>query len=532
MKVEIQNPILTGFNPDPSIIRVNDDYYIATSTFEWFPGVQIYHSKDLKNWELTARPLNRQSQLNLKGIPDSCGVWAPCLTYDRGMFYLVYTVVFTTRGIWRDMFNYLVMSESIDGDWSEPIYLNGTGHDPSLFHDEDRKWLLNAQWEYIEGKNVFSGIVLQEYAETEKKLIGQPQLIFKGTEHGLTEGPHMNKKDDYYYLLTAEGGTWYDHCVSIARSKNIEGPYEVHPNNPILTSKGKDNLGLQKAGHADLVETPEGWFMVHLCGRPFGAERRCTLGRETAIQRLRWDKDEWPRLESGDNSPAMIIKGLEQADIESNRNLGRDHFDASRIDINYQALRTPINREKYDLTARRSFLRMYGRQSLSSVHDQSLIARRLQAYEYRVQTAVVFDPKSSRDTAGLIIYYNTENYFYLCLSKNEVLGRCLRVISCNKGKTAEPTGQGIPIGNQANILHLRLISYGNTAQFSFAFDEQNWMDAGDAVEIDRLSDEFIGGKAFTGTFAGICCQAVGGDEIFADFDYFEYIELSSEGNKE
>nr|MDA3847325.1 glycoside hydrolase family 43 protein [Vallitaleaceae bacterium] len=289
----IQNPILKGFNSDPSIIRVGDDYYIATSTFEWYPGVQIHHSRDLQNWQLVARPLKRSSQLNMLGEKNSCGVWAPCLSYDNGTYYLVYTDVKNSG----TTHNYLVTSDNILGEWSDPIYLDSRGFDPSLFHDEDgKKWysvmyLDQLAWnamlssntaninsptairiweqykEYDKGTPLFKGILMQEYSLDEKKLIGKPKHIF-GNEIGITEGSHQYKRGDYYYLLLAEGGTSYEHAVTFARSKNIEGPYVVHPQNPLICSQGTDAY-LQKTGHADLVETKDGeTYMVHLCSRP------------------------------------------------------------------------------------------------------------------------------------------------------------------------------------------------------------------------------------------------------------------------
>jgi xylan 1,4-beta-xylosidase len=225
----IRNPILRGFNPDPSIVRVGDDYYIATSTFEWFPGVQIHHSRDLVHWRLLTRPLTRASQLDMRGDPDSCGVWAPCLSHADGLFYLVYTDVKrygrTTVGgasgaSLRDFHNSLVTSPRIDGDWSDPVFLNSSGFDPSLFHDDDgRKYLVNQLWDHRPGRNRFAGIVLQEYAPAERRLSGERRLVFEGTPLGLTEAPHLYKRGGYYYLLTAEGGTGWGHAVTMARAR-------------------------------------------------------------------------------------------------------------------------------------------------------------------------------------------------------------------------------------------------------------------------------------------------------------------------
>ncbi|EAC9531802.1 glycoside hydrolase 43 family protein, partial [Listeria monocytogenes] len=188
----ITNPILTGFHPDPSICRAGEDYYIATSTFEWFPGVRIFHSKDLKNWRLISTPVNRVSQLNMLGNPDSGGVWAPNLSYSDGRFWLIYSDVKTQSNSWKDVNNYLITCETIDGDWSEPIYMNSSGFDPSLFHDDDgKKYFLNMVWDYRPTNHSFYGIALQEFDWQAKKLVGQPKIIFKGTERKLTEAPVM-----------------------------------------------------------------------------------------------------------------------------------------------------------------------------------------------------------------------------------------------------------------------------------------------------------------------------------------------------
>jgi xylan 1,4-beta-xylosidase len=264
----IENPILTGFNPDPSIVRVGDDYYIATSTFEWFPGVQIHHSRDLIHWRLIARPLSRPSQLNMLGDPDSCGIWAPCLTFDAGQFYLVYTDVKrygrtsqagSAGASLRDFHNYLVTSASIDGPWSDPVFLNSSGFDPSLFHDDEgRKYLVNMLWDHRPGRNRFGGIVLQEYSPVEQRLVGPRHLIFEGTRLGFTEAPHLYRREGFYYLIVAEGGTGWGHAVTMARSRSLTGPYELHPDVHVLSARDRPDAALQRAGHADLFLTQPG----------------------------------------------------------------------------------------------------------------------------------------------------------------------------------------------------------------------------------------------------------------------------------
>ena len=290
----IQNPILKGFCPDPSIIRVGEDYYIATSTFEWWPGVRLFHSVDLQNWEQIPSPLIRESQLNLLGDPCSGGVWAPCLTYDGSRFYLLFTDVKTKKGRFYNTPNYLVFAEDIYGEWSEPVYLNSIGFDPSLFHDYDgKKYLINMI-------NGFKGITVQELDTETFKPIGERKVVYTGTELGYLEGPHMYHIGEWYYLVVAEGGTGYEHAVTMARSKSVWGPFVTAPDNPILTSNRSEKRMLQKCGHGDLVNTPDGeWYMVHLCARPVPGTEWCVLGRETAIQKMVWDEEKWLRLEPG-----------------------------------------------------------------------------------------------------------------------------------------------------------------------------------------------------------------------------------------
>ena len=243
---KIVNPILPGFNPDPSICRVGDDYYIATSTFEWYPGVQIHHSTDLVNWRLVKRPLDRAAQLDMRGNPDSCGVWAPCLSYADGLFWLVYTDVKRLDGNFKDAHNYIVTAPAIEGPWSDPVYVNSSGFDPSLFHDDDgRKWFLNMQWNHFSHgrRRQPEAPVLRRHPaagirrEGEASWSGRSRTSFAAAPHGLVEAPHLYKRNGWYYLTTAEGGTGYDHAVTMARSRTIDGPYELHPHIHLITSK-------------------------------------------------------------------------------------------------------------------------------------------------------------------------------------------------------------------------------------------------------------------------------------------------------
>jgi xylan 1,4-beta-xylosidase len=545
----ITNPILRGFNPDPSIIRVRDDYYIATSTFEWYPGVQIHHSRDLIHWRLLTRPLRRAGQLNLLGDPDSCGVWAPCLSYADGLFYLIYTDVKrygrTTAGgasgvSLRDFNNYLVTSSRIDGEWSDPIYLNSSGFDPSLFHDDDgRKYLLNMLWDHRPGHNRFAGILLQEYSEREQKLIGHRHLIFAGTSLGFTEGPHLYKRAGYYYLLTAEGGTGWGHAVTLSRSRKLTGPYELHPDKQILTSRHRPDLELQRAGHADLVETQTGEvYMVHLCGRPLRNRGRCVLGRETAIQKMKWSSDGWLRTEDESGLPAVAVKAPElpgqlsdscdgrAATDDTEFTAVRDDFDAPELPIDFQWLRSPWPEELFSLTARPGYLRLFGRESPGSRFRQALVARRQQAHCYSAETAIEFDPVHYQQMAGLICYYNGAKFHYLYLSHDETEGKHLRVMSAlpDQAQTDSFTGL-IKIASNVPV-HLRVEVDFERLYFGYRLEGDEWRRLPEQFDAAILSDEASqpGLPNFTGAFVGMCCQDLAGTCRPADFDYFEYRE--------
>ncbi|MEM9325076.1 MAG: glycoside hydrolase family 43 protein [Bacteroidota bacterium] len=512
------NPILRGFNPDPSIIRVGEDYYIATSTFEWFPGVQIHHSRDLVHWELVARPLNRVSQLDLRGHPDSCGVWAPCLSYDDGTFYLVYSNVKTFDGPWLDSPNYLVTTKDILGDWSDPIFLSASGFDGSLFHDDDgRKWYTSMLYDHRESR-FFGGLIMQEYDPVRRQLAGPVHRIFEGTALGKTEGPHLYRRNGFYYLIAAEGGTEYGHAVTMARSQTIEGPYEVHPANPIISSADAPQHALQKAGHADLVETPDGdWFAVFLVGRPLSTHGRCILGRETAIEPMVWKDDDWLYTKSGEQTPTHWGEGSLTKEL--------DNFEGS-ISKHFQSLRAPISSEWLDLESRSGFVRLYGRESLSSLFSQSLIARRIQHFQVEVTTCLDFAPASFQQMAGLVFYYNTQHFHYLHLTADDAGNRQLVLITVDKHQYIEHEVTPVPAGGVWLRGHLNR----DALKFTYSVDGAAWQDIGGKLDASILSDDYVRDEghtyrpAFTGAFVGICCQDLTGKRCYADFDWFKYEE--------
>jgi xylan 1,4-beta-xylosidase len=532
---EIQNPILRGFNPDPSILRVGDDYYVATSTFEWYPGVQIHHSRDLKNWRLLTRPLRRASQLDMRGNPDSCGVWAPCLSHDGEQFYLIYTDVKrygrTSVGgaagaSLRDFHNYLVSAKTIDGDWSDPVYVNSSGFDPSLFHDDDgRKWFVNMLWDHRPGNNRFAGIVAQEYSPREKKLVGERVNIFKGTPLGLTEAPHLFKRDGFYYLLTAEGGTAWNHAVTMARSRNLLGPYELHPDTYILSARNRPDARLQRAGHADLVETQTGeTYMVYLCGRPLKNRGRCTLGRETAIQKMQW-RDGWLYTEGEAGLPQVETPAPRLATHPFPPAPERDDFDAPDLAIDFQWLRTPHAADIFSLTARPGHLRLYGRESIGSLFTQALVARRQQSHCYSAETIMDFEPAHYQQAAGLVCYYGGNKFHYLHVSHDEASGKHIRVMSAlPDGPVGDAFTPPIPI--PSGPVGLRVEVDEERLWFAYRVAGGTWRRVPQTFDASILSDEaqLPGTPNFTGAFVGIACQDMAGTTAAADFDWFFYRE--------
>jgi len=520
----IKNPILPGFHPDPSICRRGDDFYIATSTFEWYPGVRIHHSRDLVHWQFIGYVLTRQSQLDMTGNIDSAGIWAPCLSFSNGLFYCIFTNTKSFARPYDDIDNYLVTSKTINGPWSEPVYLNSSGFDPSLFHDDDgKKWLVNMLWDHRVGKNHFAGILLQEYSPIEKQLTGTIFNIYKGTELGLTEGPHLYKKDGWYYLLTAEGGTNWDHAVTLARSKKITGPYETHPDNPMLTSRNDPTLALQRAGHSSFVETQNGeWYAAHLCGRPLMPERRCVLGRETAIQKLIWEPGDWPRLASGGKTPELVIPAPDLPDhpfeIHSKNSYIRDDFNSELLDPEFNALRHPINPSWCNLSKRPGFIRIYGRESLYSKHNQSLIAKRIIHFNTEASTALEFQPESFQHMAGLVFYYDTTNHHYLFVTQRKKR-TCLCLFTCDNGNILERPEAEIPV--TAKTIYLKGEMRYRELQFFYAVEQDKWIPIGRLLDTSILSDEYCTdiGK-FTGAFVGICVQDLAARKIYADFDWF------------
>jgi xylan 1,4-beta-xylosidase len=543
MTDSIQNPIIPGFFPDPSICRVGEDFYIANSSFEWFPGVPVHHSRDLRNWRFAGHILTRRSQLDLRGIPDSGGVWAPSLSYADGQFWLIYTSI-RNWGLGRpfkDIGIYLTTAASIEGPWSEPVVLNSIGFDPSLFHDDDgRKWLVNMMWDFRKGHYRFAGIVLQEYDAKQRCLVGPMHRILEKAGI-LDEGPNLYKKDGWYYLMMAEGGTGWDHGIAMARSRRITGPYELDPQASVLTARDKAELVLQKAGHGELVETAAGeWYLVHLASRPLKtnagrnpaspdhtesaqahAGHRCVLGRETCLQRVEW-RDGWLRLASPGAAPQTLVPAPEGlAEHPWPVAAARDDFDAGSLGPEWSTLRVPAEQGWCSLTERPGWLRLRGRDSLFSLFTQSLVARRVRDFRFVAETCLEFEPTHFTQMAGLICYYDTRQHYYLRVTHHEQLGKVLGIVQTDDGSYDELAGAQVAINGWKRVF-LRAEVDGERLQFGGSPDGAAWENIGPVLDMSRLSDDYGSTLRFTGAMVGLCAQDLGGTHATADFDYFDY----------
>ncbi|HBF4253732.1 glycoside hydrolase family 43 protein [Clostridioides difficile] len=539
----IKNPILPGFNPDPCICRKGDDYYLVVSSFEWFPGIPVYHSKDLKNWELYTHILTDETKIDLKKLPSSKGIWAPCLTYceEEDLFYIVYGIMNSMNARYFDVDNYLITSKDIKGEWSEPVYLHSSGFDASIFHDDDgKKWITSLDWETREGYEKPGVICLVEYCTKKKEIVGYPKRIWSGgTDRGCIEAPHITKRGDYYYIMCAEGGTGYGHSVTMGRAKNIWGPYEKDSMNPIVTSipgdfyerHDPDHLKpkyynpeskLQKSGHGSYIETTSGEvYLVHLTSRPFVPELRCTLGRETAIQKMKWTKDNWLRMEDESNLAKEYVSESKLEEHLVSYIPSFDDFDSNELGLQYYAPRiSPLSFA--DVKSRPGYVRIRGQESRTSLNKVSILARKLTSVYARITTKMEFYPEVHQHSAGLIMYYDNMNYINLRKYYSETLGQsALSIIHLENGEKTEFLNTRTPIKDIP--IYLRLYIQGRKSYFEWSYDEKNYQRIGKVFDTTKFSDEYCKYGEFTGTFIGLTCADRVKHKHYADFDFFEYI---------
>jgi xylan 1,4-beta-xylosidase len=370
--------------------------------------------------------------------------------------------------------------------------------------------------------------VLQEYDAAAGRLVGERSNIFAGTALGLTEGPHLYRRDGWYHLLVAEGGTSWGHAVTMARSRSLFGPYELHPDGPVMTSRDRPDAPLQKAGHGDLVETPDGeTYLVYLCSRPIPNRGRSILGRETAIRRMRWGEDGWLRTDDGDPVPRLEVPAPGSlASPPPAAAAEREDFDDPVLPAPFQWLRTPQSERIFSMAARPGHLRLFGRETIGSLFTQALVARRQTAFRYSAAARLDFEPEHYQQAAGIVCYYNAAQFHYLYLSHDEEIGRHVRVMSALPDA---PVGDAFttPVPIPAGPVELLAEVDYERLRFGWRMAGEGWVCwLPEMFDASILSDEasLPGLPKFTGAFVGMACQDLAGTGRHAYFDWFEYRE--------
>lgn len=516
MSRTFQNPILSGFYPDPSICRAGDDYYLVTSTFEYFPGLPIFHSRDLVHWRQIGHVLDRPSQLPLDGIRPSGGLYAPTIRHHNGVFYVINTLVDgqTQSG------NFIVTATDPTGPWSEPYWLEGAaGFDPSLFFDDDGKvWYagtrLKTNTDFEKGQ---TEIWLQELDLANMRLVGEQYVIWDGAVKNAvwSESPHLYKIAGRYYLLTAEGGTAHHHAVVVARSETLTAPYEGNRGNPILTHR---HLGLDYpivgAGHADLVDTPNGeWWLVLLAMRPYGGYTY-NLGRETFLAPVRWE-DDWPIVSAGTGRVEFTYPAPDLPEHDWPTAPARDDFDQPTLAHQWFFLRTP--REAFwSLTARSGWLRLQLRpQHVAELSNPSFVGRRQQHIHFRAQTAMDFTPQGEQECAGLVLIQNNDFHYRFIVTRTD--RPVIRLIKRAAGVEETLAEQPIETGR----VYLKVEAHEQAYNFYAANEPDHWQAIAENVDGRILSTPVAGG--FVGAVIALYASSQGAaSPNHADFDWFEY----------
>lgn len=519
-----QNPVLAGFHADPSVCRAGDDFYLVNSTFQYFPGVPVFHSKDLIHWEQVGNCLTRPSQVDLKGTDGNSGIYAPTIRYHEGRFYMV-TTVFPSRR------HFYVWTDNPAGEWSEPIVIDFAigSCDPTLFWDEGKCYFL---WK--EGD-----IKICEIDVATGKQLGEIHHLGTGLGGRYPEGPHIYKKDGYYYLLLAEGGTEHGHHVNILRSRSLFGSYEPNPGNPILShfNMKMQNSPIQGLGHADLVQGTDGsWWMICLGYRTSGYLQH-VMGRETMLAPVKWEASEWPVV-NGDGTLQIDIQcqtlplvpmAQEPVREEFNyvkRNAPADSYHSIGLPMGWMSLCNP-DYTKYSLTERKGFLRLRPNTiDLSETASPTFVARR--QTELSFTATALFDlshlteapvaeengKACSSMQAGITAYAAPLNHYDVVAERRN--GKLFVKSVVRLGQTSHSEKELPLSGDRA---YLRITSDKDFYYMQVSSDGTNYTTLA-KMEYRFLSTETIGG--FTGVMLGLFTQCKEQTDGYVDVDWFEY----------
>lgn len=538
---QLNNPILPGFYPDPSICRVGDDFYMITSSFSLFPGVPIFHSTDLVNWEQIGHILDRKSQLHVTADHMTAGIMAPTLRYNNGTFYMITTNV-------SDKWNFIVTATDPRGPWSEPYWLEGCpGIDSSLFFDDDGKAYITGTREDTneDGTHREQAIWISEIDLVNMCLVGEKRTIWGGALKNCAspEAPHLYKKDGYYYLVIAEGGTEHYHAVTVARSKTIFDYYEGYAGNPILTHR---YLGKQypicNVGHADFVELKNGeWYAVMLASRLIEGYHK-NLGRETFIAPLVWE-DGWPVISPGTGKIEWSYPAPELPAYTPKLSQIRDDFDGEKLGMDWVFFGTPYE-DFYSVSDSKLTMRLLPR-SISpelrkidlsatlmdkAVPSLSFIGRRQQHTNFRISVRMCFDALSENETAGLVVMQASNHQFRLerSLEKGKQILRLIQCTSELNGYPHQPHFKGVTTETELASVEvdckdiiLSIIAEGQAYSFYYSSMNEDLNLLYENADGRRINPEIVGGMV--GTMLGMFSSSNGKEsENTVEFEWFDY----------
>lgn len=498
---QYSNPILQGFYPDPSTVRVGDDYYLVNSTFIYFPGIPVFHSRDLVNWTQIGNAIDRSSQLNFGKLNTWQGVYAPDITFHDGTFYIINTCV-PCGG------NFMITAKNPAGPWSDPVWLPIDGIDTSLFFDDDgTAWILNNG--PPEEKPRYEGhraIWIQQFDTKTMKLLGPRKVLIDSGVHPdqnpiWIEGPHIFRKDGAYFLIAAEGGTAEGHSEVVFRSDKVTGPYIPFAANPILTQR--DIKGpITSTGHASFVKTQRGdWWSVFLGVRPYGNDNFNT-GRETFLMPVQW-KDGWPRITEPKTQLPWVMKrpslptGPKAPVPTSGSFTIRDEFNGSKLPLYWMMMRNPVGKW-WRLSDGALQLDAQG-VALGDMGNPSLWARRQQHLNATVTTKVRFNPPSDGAEAGLVAMQNDEHWYFLAVGRDH--GK--RVVRLRRRDNSGAPGEVLATAAlpSASPIELRIAARGAAYDFSWSADGKRWHSLLRNADGTVLSTKKAGG--FVGAVFGL-----------------------------
>jgi xylan 1,4-beta-xylosidase len=493
------NPVIPGFYSDPSVCRVGEDYYLVTSTFEYFPGVPVFHSKDLITWEQIGHCIDRKEQL-----PMGLDIYAATIRYNQGIFYMITTNMSGKGG------NFYVTAKDPAGPWSDPIWVDISGYDPDLFFDDNGKvYTTSSSWKLYEIE-IKSG-----------KLLDEGRKIWYGTGGRVAEGPHIYKKDGYYYLMAAEGGTAEAHSETIARGIDVRGPYVNNPANPILTHANSAGMlnAIQGIGHGDLVQAhDDSWWMVFHGYRSVTGQVHHLLRRETCLVPVSWPKNGWPAVNGNGtvtlkmDSPTLPLKSLPAHPSKIN-------FDSNKLGLEWNYILLP-DFKYYSLEERPGFLRIKG--SSLKIGDEgspSFVGRRMQDMFFTATTQLAFDPQSKNEEAGMTLV-NNGIHFDLMVQRED--GQRYVRVKLQFGTTIYKSDKMVL---KPGPVKLRIKGEKTKFIFSFAQGEEEFKEIESLVST-YLSSETVGG--FTGVYVGLYATGNGKEcKSAADYNWFEYLKDES-----